>query len=205
MLIRSYVEIHSPIHNAQLLHACQQIGNRNHWIGSDTPPHNMVEEYLQQWYRAFLTGDYVGIEYWVYKAVKGSPMSFHFDKDEMDPQIEHPKWCGLVNLTYDKSATCISDMKYGDIKPTECIYSYGAEGKTMIWDGNVAWSDMASHDDCKLYVNVWTDRRPKGLTRSKEMPYYPYTMIKGIYDKCPIIPFEGDDYVTHTHMCGNVM
>ena len=107
-------------------------------------------------------------------------------------------------MTLDKGATCISDMKYGDIKPTECIYSYGAEGKTMIWDGNVAWSDMASHDDCKLYVNVWTDRRPKGLTRSKEMPYYPLTMIKGIYDKCPIIPFEGDDIVTHTHMCGDL-
>ena len=203
MLIRSYLEIHSPIHNAQLLHACQQIGNRNHWIGSDTPPHNMVEEYLQQWYRAFLTGDYVGIEYWVYKSKEGLPMSFHFDKDEMDPQIEHPKWCGLVNLTHDKSATCISDMTYGNIKPEECIYSYGDESKTVIWDGNVAWGDMEGEGEVKLYINVWTQRKPRGLVRSKEIAYPRQQYITGLYKKDKIIPYVGE-HKYHTHVCGDM-
>ena len=205
MLFRSYLDIHTPNVNCTLQHNCNQIGRKNYWLGKEDAPRNFIEEYLHQWYYAFLTGDYKGMEYWVYKSEDGNSFDpFHFDKDEKDPQITHPKWTGCINMTLDKGATCISDMKYGDIKPTECIYSYGAEGKTMIWDGNVAWSDMASYDDCKLYVNVWTERRPKGLTRSKEMPYYPYAMINGMYEKCPIIPFESDDIVTHTHMCGDL-
>ncbi len=203
MLVRSYHEVHSPHTNALLLQTCEEIGRRNYWIGSDTPPHNMVEEYLQQWYRAFLTGEYVGIEYWVYKAVKNNPMSFHFDKDEKDPQIEHPKWCGLVNLTHDKTATCISDMTYGNIKPEECIYSYGDESKTLLWDGNVAWGDMEGDGEVKLYINVWTQRKPKGLVRSKEIPYPRQQYITGLYKKDRIIPYEGE-HTYHTHICSDM-
>ena len=108
------------------------------------------------------------MEYWVYKSEDGNSFDpFHFDKDERDPQITHPKWSACINMTLDKGATCISNMTYGDIKPTECVYSYGAEGKTVMWDGNVAWSDMAGHDDCKLYVNVWTDRENQRIDSIK--------------------------------------
>ena len=205
MLIRSYIDIHSPNINCTLQYNCGQIGRKNYWIGKNDAPRNMVEEYIQQWYKMFLTGDYKGIEYWVYKSEDGNSFDpFHFDKDEKDPQITHPKWSAVVNLTLDKGATCISNMTYGDIKPTECVYSYGAEGKTVIWDGNVAWADMASYEDCKLYLNVWTTRRPKGLTRSKEIPYYHQDLVSGIYKKVRVKTLESDDIVTHTHMCDDL-
>ena len=94
-------------------------------------------------------------------------------------------------------------MTYGDIKPTECVYSYGQEGKTLIWDGNVAWADLAGYDDCKLYLNVWTKRRPKGLIRSKEMPYYHQSMVTGIYKKSKIQTYQGE-FKHHTHICGDL-
>tara|TARA_B000000557_G_C20716651_1_gene418256 strand:+ start:203 stop:895 length:693 start_codon:yes stop_codon:yes gene_type:complete len=204
MLIRSYEDIHTPNINTTLLFNCLNIGRKNYWIGKSDPPHNFVEEYIQQWYHMFLTGDYMGIEYWVYKSEDGNSFDpFHFDKDEMDPQIEHPKWTGLVNLTLDQGATCISDMTYGDLKPTKCFYSYGQESKTVIWDGDRAWSDLAGHDDCKLYLNVWTKRIPKGLTRSEEMPYYRQSMLTGIYKKNRIKTYEGE-FLHHTHVCGDL-
>lgn len=203
MLIRSYQQIHTEHTNAKLLHTCNEIGRRNYWIGKSDSPHNMVEEYLQQWYGAFLTGDYEGIEYWVYKSVKNNPMSFHFDKDEMDPQIEHPKWCACVSLTNDKSATCISNMTYGSIKPEECVYSYGEVGKTVLWDGNVAWGDMEGDGEVKLYINVWTQRKPRGLIRSKEIDYYRQAYMLGMYKKNNIIPYEGE-HVYHTHFCSDM-
>lgn len=204
MLVRSYYNIHTPNINTTLLYNCGKIGRKNYWIGKDDAPRNYVEEYIQQWYKMFLTGDYMGIEYWVYKSEDGHSFDpFHFDKDEMDPQIEHPKWIGLVNLTLDRGATCISNMTYGDIKPTECVYSYGQEGKTLIWDGNVAWADLAGYDDCKLYLNVWTKRRPKGLIRSEEMPYYHQSMVTGIYKKSKIQTYQGE-FKHHTHICGDL-
>ena len=204
MLVRSYNDIHTPNINCTLLYNCNSIDRKNYWIGKNDAPRNMIEEYIQQWYKAFLTGDYKGIEYWVYGSEDGNSFDpFHFDKDELDPQITHPKWSAVVNLTYDLGATCITDMVYGDMRPSECIYSYGNEGKTVIWDGNRAWADMAGQDDRRLYLNVWTDRRPKGLTRSKEMPYYHQECIKKIYEKDKIIPFDGD-YLTHTHVCNDM-
>ena len=199
MLIRSYQEVHSPHTNATLLHTCNEIGKRNYWIGKDTPPHNMVEEYLQQWHRQFLTGDYVGIEYWVHQSEENNPFGFHFDKDEHDPQIEHPKWIGCINLTMDQHATCISDMKYGDIKPKECIYSYGNEGKVTIWSGEYAYGDMVGMDDTKIYVNVWTKREPKGLIRSKEIEY-PRQKYFGMMTKDKVEDYTGATKA-HTHIC----
>ena len=204
MLVRSYHEVHSPHTNAKLINICKEIGRKNYWIGSGDPPHNMVEEYIQQWHSAFLTGEYIGIEYWVYQSEKGNTFDgFHFDKDEMDPQIEHPKWCGCVNLTYDFGATCISDMTYGNIKPKECIFSYGDEAKTLLWDGNLAWADLAGEDDCRLYINVWTKRKPRGLIRSKEIPYPRQHYITGMYKKDKVIPYTGS-YLCHTHICGDM-
>lgn len=202
MLVRSYNDVHTPNVNCTLLYNCNSVDRgKNYWLGKDDHPHNYIEEYLHQWYNAFLTGDYVGLEYWVYGSEKGNSFDpFHFDKDEMDPQIEHPKWSAVVNLTYDHGATCISDMVYGDLRPSECIYSYGNESKTVIWDGNVAWADLAGDEDRRLYINVWTTRQPKGLSRTKEMPYYPMSMIKGMYEKDKIIPYDGE-YITHTHIC----
>ena len=70
------------------MYNCGKIGRKNYWIGKDDAPRNYVEEYIQQWYKMFLTGDYMGIEYWVYKSEDGHSFDpFHFDKDEMDPQI----------------------------------------------------------------------------------------------------------------------
>ena len=62
----------------------------------------------------------------------------------------------------------------------------------MIWDGNVAWSDMARHDDCKLYINVWTERK----TQRDWLDQKRYHTIPDSYDHWhyisdPIIPFEG--------------
>jgi len=204
MLIRSYQDIHSPHTNTLLKHTCEEIGRKNYWIGKDDRPHNMVEEYIQQWYKAFLTGYYDGIEYWVYQSQEGNSFDgFHFDKDEMDPQIEHPKWCGCVNLTFDRSATCISDMTYGSIKPNECVFSYGNEAKTLIWDGNVAWADLAGDNDCRLYMNVWTKRRPKGLLRSKEIEFMRQVYMTGMYKKDKIIQYSGS-FTHHTHICGDL-
>jgi hypothetical protein len=63
---------------------------------------------------------------------------------------------------------------------------------------------MASYDDCKLYLNVWTTRKPKGLTRSKEIPYYHQDLVSGIYKKVRMKTLESDDIVTHTHMCDDL-
>ena len=203
MLIRSYLDVHTPNVNCTLQHNCNSIGRKNYWLGKEDAPRNFIEEYLHQWYYAFLTGDYKGMEYWVYKSEDGNSFDpFHFDKDERDPQITHPKWTGCINMTLDKGATCISDMKYGDIKPTECIYCYGAESKTVLWDGNLAWGDMEGEGEVKLYINVWTQRKPKGLVRSKEIAYPRQQYITGLYKKNKIIPFKGE-HIYHTHICSD--
>ena len=79
MLFRSYLDIHTPNVNCTLQHNCNQIGRKNYWLGKDDAPRNFIEEYLHQWYFAFLTGDYKGMEYWVYRSEDGNDRELRFD------------------------------------------------------------------------------------------------------------------------------
>ena len=199
---RIYTDIHYASTNAKLLLQAKEIGRENFWIAPGSQPCNMVEDYIQQYYKKFFTGPYKGIEYWVYIPPEGHTIDgFHFDKDEGDPQLTHPEWISCINLTYDTCATCVSDMEYGDIRPKEVLYTYGDEGKTVIWPGNYAWSDMAgTGEEVRIYLNIWKERRPQGLHRSKVIEWEPieWNMLK----KQTPIEYQGE-YFTHTHMCGD--